>query len=108
MRQVTTEILTLNEFIERRKLGRTSVFSRIKDGSYVEGLDYIADGSDKKFFWPCREMIQRDLLLMANVEMSASPRPESQVANTAIESASFIQKASQSTEDMIRPVISRR
>jgi len=60
---ITTDILTLQEFCDRRKLGRTSVFQRIKDGAYVEGLDYICDGNEKKFYWPCREMIAREQML---------------------------------------------
>jgi len=59
----TTDILTLSEFCDRRKLGRTSVFQRIKDGKYLENVDYITDGNEKKFFWPCREMIKREQML---------------------------------------------
>jgi len=57
---ITTDILTLDEYCERRKLGRTSVFNRVKSGQYIDSVDYIRDGSEMKFYWPCREMIARD------------------------------------------------
>ena len=59
----TTEILTIDEFLERRKIGRTTLFERIKTGLLVNGVDFIADGNEKKFFWPPREFYQRDQLL---------------------------------------------
>jgi len=63
VQQMTTEILTMDEYSDRRKLGRTSIFARIKSGDYIEGIDFLVDGNEKKFFWPPKELIRRDMLL---------------------------------------------
>ena len=109
MALVTTDILTLAEFSERRKLGRTSIFQRIKDGDYVDGIDYISDGSEKKFFWPCREMVMRDKLLM---QMGMTIAPASTEANSAeefmIDDASAIHPPMKLPEDLIKPKENRR
>ncbi|QOX79838.1 hypothetical protein FY034_13150 [Trichlorobacter lovleyi] len=109
MALVTTDILTLAEFSERRKLGRTSIFQRIRDGHYVDGLDYISDGSEKKFFWPCREMVMRDQLLMQMGMTVAHANTEPNSANELmVETALAIQPPMKSTEDLIKPKDNRR
>lgn len=109
MRLVTTDILRIDEFCERRKIGRTTVFNRISDGTYVDGLDYIADGSDKKFFWPCREMLMRDQLLMTMgitiAPISADPQSAVPVV---IETASATTAPIQRPDDLIKPIPQRR
>lgn len=109
LKLVTTEILKLDEFCDRRKIGRTTVFNRISDGTYIEGLDYIADGCDKKFFWPCREMLMRDQLLMTMgitiAPISADPHS---AAPVVIETASATTAPIQRSEDLIKPMPARR
>ena len=111
MALVTTDILTLAEFSERRKLGRTSIFQRIRDGHYVDGLDYISDGSEKKFFWPCREMVMRDQLLMQmgmGMTVAQANAEPSSAEELMVEAALTIQPQIKSTEDLIKPKASRR
>ncbi len=63
MQYFTTELLTLAEFVTRRKIGRTTIIERCTSGEYVEDIDFVCDGNEKKFFWPPKEFFIRDRCL---------------------------------------------
>lgn len=64
MSNMATEIVGLKEFLFRRKIGRTTLFDKIKRGELIEGIDFIRDGKLLNFFWPTRELFVRDLKLL--------------------------------------------
>ena len=46
------EILTVEEFAERMKVGRTTVFQWLKDGTLIQGRHYIKIGRVLRLRWP--------------------------------------------------------
>lgn len=46
------ELLTIEEFAERMKIGRTTVFKWIQDGSLVPGKHFLKIGRVCRFHWP--------------------------------------------------------
>ena len=45
------EFLTVQEFAARLKVGRTTVFTWIKEGRMVEGRDFFRFGRTLRFLW---------------------------------------------------------
>ncbi len=46
------EVLTVEEYADRLKVSRTTVFAWLKNGELREGVDYLRRGRILRFRWP--------------------------------------------------------
>ena len=72
------ELITVEEFAEKLKIGRTTVFQWLKDGTLVQGKHFIKIGRVIRFQWP--DVV--DLIVMDNIK---NPESEKKLRNEPVQ-----------------------
>lgn len=75
------EILTIEEFIERLKIGRTTFFDWKKKGKLKAGRDFIQNGRIIRILW-CTELLNRLLEGSSGPESKAASKRSRQEQKT--------------------------